>query len=161
MTRLSLLVAVAALLLPSLSQAQKLLKPPYPTARNAAVSAAAFAFSRNNGLRQAHGVFNTRRVKIVGKPQATRTGQLRYNVATRKSIRGSKMPVAEVRVTVKKTKSAWRAYWPGKTRVKINNGRPSRPGWRFVGREDWIEIYGAEGEHRPVPGGVLIPTGRE
>jgi hypothetical protein len=158
LTRLSLLLACAAILIPSLAQAQRLLKPHYPNSRKAAVSAAAFAFSKNGGLRQAQGAFNTRRVKIVGQPQRTRTGMLRYKVATRKKLSGTTKPLAEVRVTVRKTKSAWRAYWPGKTRVKINNARPHRPGWRFVGMEDWIEVHGAEGEHRRVPGGVLIPT---
>lgn len=159
-----LLLAAGLLLAPTVANARNLLiSKKYPTASRAARSAAAFAMNRNSGLRQSLGTIKARRLITKGTPVFTPKGTAqRIKVVTRKRVAGTTKPVAEMSVTVRKTQAGWRAYVPGKDRLKINTrsgSSPSVPGGEmYVGREDWIEVYGAEGEHWPAPnGGVYIP----
>lgn len=160
-----LLAAAGLLLVPTISSARsQLISVKYPTAKRAARCAAAFAMNRNSGLRQSMGVIKARRLVTKGNPSLTPSGKMaRYKVVTRKKVKGTSKPLAEMLVTVRKTKAGWRAYVPGRSRLKINKkgsgSSISVPGGEmYVGREDWIEVYGAEGEHWPAPnGGVYVP----
>lgn len=156
--KISFLFIVAALVFASFGSAfaAGLINKIYKSPEAAARGAAAWRMSTNDALRQQHGVFTTKRVKVVGDSTLTPTGQQRFTVATRKSLPGTTTPLAEVLVTVKKTKVGWRAYQPGKTSLTINDVAPE--GWTVVGRETWIETYGAEGDHRVLPNGdIAIP----
>ncbi len=120
------------LLLPAVAQARRnMIIKPYTTARNAASHAGAYALSRNYEVRSSLGAISSKRVFFQGKPTRLKGGALRYNVATRKRVPGTTKPMAEVRVTVRKTQTAWRAYVPGQSRVKTRGMSSTLPaGWR-------------------------------
>lgn len=148
------------------ADAAKLIKRPYKSPKDAARGAAAYRLTTNSAVFQSLGVITARRVHTAGAAKATPAGKaLRYRVVTfKKAGPGDSAPFAEVKqVTVFKQKNGdWRAYRPGKSQVRITKKNPLRSliprGWFEVGMEDWIETYGAEGEHIMLPNGnVAIP----